>query len=132
MAEYLDLADYLLIAEEVLGVPAETIAGWPGVGLAESALSAPAMGFGGVEFYPDLLDKAAVLCARLARNHPLPDGNKRAAYLALVEFLARNKVEWAPPSVDETVAMIEGAAAGRVTERALADWIRASQRGSDG
>jgi death-on-curing protein len=92
----------------VLGTPAEAIAGWPGVGLAESALSAPSMGFGGVEFYPDLFDKAAVLCVRLARNHPLPDGNKRVSYLALVEFLARNEVEWAPPSVDETVATIEG------------------------
>jgi death-on-curing protein len=132
LAEYLDLADYLLIAEEVLRVPAETIAGWPGVGLAESALNAPAMGFGGVEFYPDMVDKAAVLCVRLARNHPLPDGNKRVAYLALVEFLARNGVEWAPPSVDETVAVIEGVAAGRVTESELADWLRASQRRSDG
>jgi death-on-curing protein len=123
LAEYLDLADYLLIAEEVLGVPAETIADWPGVGLAESALSAPAMGFGGVEFYPDVIDKAAVLCVRLARNHPLPDGNKRVAYLALVEFLARNGVEWEPPSVDETVAVIEGVAAGSITERELADWV---------
>ena len=128
MTEYLDLADYLLIAEVVLGVPAEAIARWPGVGLAESALEAPAMGFGGVEFYPDVIDKAAVLCVRLARNHPLPDGNKRIAYLALVEFLARNQVEWAPPSVEETVEMIEGAAAGRVTERELADWLRASRR----
>ena len=127
MTAYLDLADYLLIAEEVLGVPAETIAGWPGGGLAESALNAPGMGFGGVEFYPDLIDKAAVLCVRLARNHPLPDGNKRVAYLALVEFLARNDFEWAPPSVEETVAMIEGVAAGRITERELADWLRASQ-----
>jgi death-on-curing protein len=126
LAEYLDLADYLLIAEEVLGVPAEAIARWPGIGLAESALNAPAMGLGGVEFYPDVIDKAAVLCVRLARNHPLPDGNKRVAYLALVEFLARNDVEWAPPSVDATVAMIEGVAAGSITEQELADWLRAS------
>ena len=130
MAEYLDLADYLLIAEEVLGVPAETIAGWPGIGLAESALGAPAMGFGEVEFYPDVIDKAAVLCVRLARNHPLPDGNKRVAYLALVEFLARNRVEWKPPSVEETGAVIEGVAAGKVTERELAGWLRASQAAS--
>ena len=126
MTEYLDLADYLLIAEEVLGVPAETIASRPGIGLAESASSAPAMGFGDVEFYPDVIDKAAVLCVRLARNHPLPDGNKRVAYLALVEFLARNEIEWAPPSVEETVAMIEGMAAGRISEPELADWIRAT------
>ena len=40
MAEYLDLADYLLIAEAVLG-DAETLARLPGIGLAESALAAP-------------------------------------------------------------------------------------------
>jgi hypothetical protein len=40
--EYLDLADYLLIAEVVLRVPAEEIALWPGIGLADSALHAPA------------------------------------------------------------------------------------------
>ncbi len=124
MAEYLDLADYVLIAEIVLGAPAETIARWPGIGLAESALHAPEMGFGGVEFYPDLFDKAAVLCVRLARNHPLPDGNKRVAYLALLEFLARNRIEWKPPSLDETVATIEGVAAGRISERELAEWLR--------
>ena len=128
MAEFLDLADYLLIAEAILGVPAETIARWPGVGLAESALHAPAAGFEGVEFYPDPIDKAAVLCVRLARNHPLPDGNKRVAYLAMLEFLARNRVEWTPPSVEETVATIEGVAAGRISESELADWLRAASK----
>ncbi len=124
MAAQLDLADYLLIAEAVLGLPAEEIARWPGIGLAESALHAPGMGFGGVEFYPDVIDKAAVLCVRLARNHPLPDGNKRVAYLALVEFLARNEITWRPPSVDDTVATIEGVAAGRISEEQLASWLR--------
>jgi death on curing protein len=82
-------------------------------------------GFGGIEFYPDLVDKAAVLCVRLARNHPLPDGNKRAAYLAMLEFLTRNEISWNPPSVDETVETIEGVAAGRITEQKLAQWLRA-------
>ena len=44
------------------------------------------MSFGGVDFYTGVIDKAALLCVRLARNHPLPYGNKRVAYLALVEF----------------------------------------------
>ena len=126
MVEYLDLADYLLIAEAVIGVPAEQIARWPGIGLAESALHAPGASFEGVELYPDVLDKAAVLCVRLARNHPLPDGNKRVAYLALIEFLARNDIEWAPPSVDATVATIEQVAAGTISERELADWLRST------
>jgi death-on-curing protein len=127
LTEYLDLADYLLIAEAVLGVPAEEIARWPGIGLADSALHAPAAGFGGVELYPDVLDKAAVLCTRLARNHPLPDGNKRVAYLAMLEFLARNDVQWAPPRTEETVATIESVAAGGISESKLADWLRATR-----
>lgn len=124
VTEYLDLADYLLIAEAVLGIQAEEIARWPGIGLADSALHAPAASFAAVEMYPDVFDKAAVLCARLARNHPLPDGNKRVAYLALAEFLARNGVGWTPPSVEETVATVEAVAAGRASERELADWLR--------
>ena len=127
MTQYLDLADYLLIAEAVLGVPAEQIARWPGIGLADSALHAPAANFEAVELYPDVIDKAAVLCVRVARNHPLPDGNKRVAYLAMIEFLARNDVEWFPPSADETAATIEGVAAGTISEHDLADWLRRTQ-----
>jgi death-on-curing protein len=60
-----------------------------------------------------------------SRNHPLPDDNKRVAYLALLEFLARNNINWEPPSVDETVATIGGVAAGQITEHELAEWLRA-------
>lgn len=121
MTQYLDLADCLLIAEAVLGVPAEQIARWPGIGLADSALHAPAASFEAVELYPDLIDKAAVLCVRLALYHPLPDGNKRVAYLAMIEFLARNGIEWLPPSPAETATAIEGVAAGTISEQDLAD-----------
>jgi prophage maintenance system killer protein len=49
---------------------------------------------------------------------------KRVAYLALLEFLARNHIDWSPPSVEETVATIEGVASGRISERDLGDWLR--------
>ena len=77
MTAYLALADYLLIAEAVLGLPAELIAEFNRIGLADSALAAPRAGFAGVEAYPDFATKAAVLCWHLVKNHPLPDGNKR-------------------------------------------------------
>lgn len=57
---YLNLADYLLIAEAMLETPAEELALVIRVDLAESALAAPAAEFGGVEFYPDFADKVAV------------------------------------------------------------------------
>ena len=57
MISYLELANYLLIAERVLGIPAETIANFNRIGLAASALAAPQAGFDGVEAYPDFATK---------------------------------------------------------------------------
>jgi death-on-curing protein len=70
--------------------------------------------------------KAAVLCARIAKTHPLPDGNKRTAFLSMLEFLDANGIALHRTATDpeETVAMIEGVAAGTVDEDTLADWIR--------
>ncbi len=48
MIAYLELADYLLIAN------------FNRIGLAESAVPAPQAGFGDVEAYPDFATKAAV------------------------------------------------------------------------
>ena len=127
-ASYLDLADFLLIAEAVLGNPAEELAHIAKLDLAESALTAPSATFEGLEFYPTFAEKAAVLCARLIRNHPLPDGNKRVGFLCLVEFVERNGYRWSAPEGDEprgdeTVAMIEGVASGQIDEPTLVRWI---------
>ena len=67
-----------------------------------------------------------MLCARIVRNHPLPDGNKRTAFLALVEFVERNGRRWADNErdPDESVAMIEAVAAGTISEAQLGVWIR--------
>lgn len=127
MTEYLELADYLLIAERVLGLPAEAIANFDRIGLAESALAAPQAGFGGVEGYPDFETKAAVLCWHLVKNHPLPDGNKRCAFLATVEFVDRNGRTWlpAPGDPDETDHVIRAVASGEVSQADFREWIEA-------
>ena len=125
--QYLDLADFLLIAENVLDVPAEDLANAARIDLADSALHAPAAEFGGVEFYTDLASKTAVLASRIIRNHPLPDGNKRVGYLCALEFVARNGGTWTnppdDPEGDVTVATIEGVAAGELSEEQLTDWV---------
>ncbi len=74
---YLDLADFLLVAEAVLGTDAGELAYTARLALAESALAAPSASFESHEFYPTFAEKAAVLCHHIIRNHPLPDGNKR-------------------------------------------------------
>lgn len=125
MISYLELADYLLIAERILGLPAETIANFNRIGLAASALAAPQAGFGGIDAYPDFATKAAVLCWHVVKNHPLPDGNKRCAFLATVEFVERNGRSWvpAPADPDETDRVIRAVASSEVTEADFRLWI---------
>ena len=54
------------------------LAGSSRIDLAASALHAPMAGLGDEDFYADYLGVAAAPCWWLARNHPLPDANKRA------------------------------------------------------
>ena len=103
--EYLDVADYVAIAAAITGLDLQTVMNMTNVGLADSALHAPAAGFGEDDFYPDFIDKAAVLVVRLARNHPLPDGNKRAAWVSLRLFVEINDWTWDPkPTLDDAEA----------------------------
>ena len=127
MTRYVSLAEYLWLAEQVTGVEAGTLAKGTRVDLADSALHAPQAGFGDQDFYPDLIDKAAVLTCRLAWNHPLPDGNKRSAWASLVLFLDLNGRRWEPdpPDADEAEAAMLAVAAGEVDEAWCADWLRA-------
>jgi death-on-curing protein len=91
--------------------------------LAESALAAPRAGFGDVEVYPTILEKAAILLERLARNHPLPDGNKRTAFFLTGLFLEVNglPLHSAEPGVD--VPMVERVAAGQVGRQEIMRWL---------
>ena len=65
-----------------------------------------------------------VSCSRIARNHPLPDGNKRVAWASLVVFCELNGFEPNPPASD-AVDTIVGVAAGTISEPELAQWIKA-------
>jgi len=67
---YLNLTDYLAIAAEVTGLDPDTLSRVTNLDLADSALHAPRAGWAGEDFYPDFVDKAAVLVVRLAKNHP--------------------------------------------------------------
>ena len=126
MTRYLDLAEYLWLAEQVTGVEASVLAKASRIELADSALHAPAASFAGEEFYADLFDKAAVLTCRLAWNHPLPDGNKPAAWASLVMFLELNGGAWDPdpPVVDQAEEAMIAVAAHQRDEAWLAAWLR--------
>lgn len=126
--KYLGLSDVILIAAKVLRIDPEVLRRTSRISTAESAVHAPASSFGGVEFHQGLVEKIGVLGYRLVRNHPFPDGNKRVAFLAMVEMAERNDAHWTEPEEDpegdETVEMMLAAAAGSLDEGSFVAWVR--------
>lgn len=83
MTEYLELEDAIRTIGQ-LGFHVRDI------GLLDSALARPSASMFGSDAYPELATKAAALLESLARNHPLFDGNKRTAWILMVQFLWLN------------------------------------------
>lgn len=123
--EYPDLSDYLAVASAVTGTePTAVLAGMK-IDLADSALHAPAGSWSNEDFYPAFIDKAAVLLVRLAKNHPLLDGNKRAAWVTLRLFIEMNGWTWQTyPGVDETEQVVLAVSSGEWNEERTAAWLR--------
>ena len=66
-----------------------------------------------------------MLVVRLAKNHPLPDGNKRAAWVSLCLFVELNAWGGDPyPLVDEAAAAVLALAGGDWQEEDVAAWLR--------
>jgi death-on-curing protein len=117
------LDDFVVAATVILDSSEEAIRRLPRLPLAESALGAPFAAFGGHDAYPELADQAAVLIERLARNHPLPDGNKRTALAMAILFLERNGRRWGEPAHDRDVTMVERIASGDADTTEIRTWI---------
>ncbi|KPH81697.1 type II toxin-antitoxin system death-on-curing family toxin [Bosea vaviloviae] len=90
-------------------------------GLLESAVARPINRFAYGE--TDLAALAAAYAFGLARNHPFIDGNKRAAFLAMMTFLRFNGIPFAPSQAMAAAAIL-ALAAGEVDEDGLTRWIR--------
>ncbi len=123
LEDYVDIAAYLLGVADRAAVEA-----LPRLALAESAVHAPFASFGGVEAYPTLIEQAAVLLQHLAKNHPLPDANKRAAFLLTARFLDANGLAWGPPDTDRDASLVERVAAGEAMHDEVVSWIRERTR----
>lgn len=95
-------------------------------GLLEAALARPKATAFGQDAYPDLHSKAAALAHSISTSHPLVDGNKRLALMALLLFYGFNGYRLTATE-DERVQVIIDIAAGEldsvpaIAER-LAGW----------
>jgi death-on-curing protein len=92
--EYLTLDDLLALAAD-LGVDKVR-----DLGLLDSAAHRPQSSLMGQDAYPNLHQKAAVLLESVVRNHPLVDGNKRLAWMAVFVFFGLNGIDLHAPEED--------------------------------
>lgn len=70
-----------------------------------------------------LPELAAAYAFGLAKNHAFIDGNKRIAFMAMMIFLRRNGIAFAPDPAQATTVIL-ALAAGEVSETSLTRWIR--------
>jgi death on curing protein len=89
-------------------------------GMLESALGRPQNKWSFGE--TDLPTLAAAYAFGIARNHPFVDGNKRAAFLAIIVFLGLNGIKLNLNDAEAAV-IIRDLAAGEVDETGLTRWI---------
>lgn len=91
------------------------------LGKLESALAQPRQQFGGEYLHPDIPAMAAAYAFHICQNHPFADGNKRAAFAALVAFLTDNgwKLD---ADQDEAANAVLALAAGRLDKPAFHRW----------
>ena len=89
----------------------------------ESALALPRQTFGDVELYPSAIEKAAILCFALVKNHPFVDGNKRVGHAAMEVFLLQNGLELIA-DIDEQEQVMLHLASGKMTQEEFIAWLR--------
>jgi death-on-curing protein len=112
VTRYVTLEQGLRIARAAVGGPVHV----RDLGLLEAALMRPQTSLFGQDAYPDLLEKAAALLHSIVTNHPLVDGNKRAGWLTMYVFLAKNGIELDPADDDAAYDLVVAVASGKLTE----------------
>lgn len=105
MTVYLTAEDLLILCEGLGGLHVRDL------GLLDSAAHRPAVRLFGVDAYPDVHTKAAVLLESIVRHHPLVDGNERLGWVSVVVFYGLNDIGLDAPE-DSAYDLVISAASG--------------------
>jgi death-on-curing protein len=124
MNEQIDLAEFLLVAERVLGIDVKALKSTAKLDSAVSTRRA----LHGLRRHAVLSRPSTAGSDRLLSdhpNHPLPDGNKRTGYLCMLIQLDRAGLAFEHPGggQDETADVVEALAAGELSEEKFVDWV---------
>ena len=91
-------------------------------GLLESAVFSIYSGFGEIEVYPTVEEKAARIAFGIVNNHAFLDGNKRIGMLSMLMILRLNQVN-IKYTQRELIALGLGVADGSIGYDEILDWI---------
>ena len=99
------------------------LAGLRDLGLLESVLAMPQMGFGDQYVHADIEEMAAAYLFHLVKNRPFVDGNKRVGFHAVYVFLALNGIVLDMPE-DAAYDLVIATSEGRATKAEIAAAFR--------
>ena len=91
-------------------------------GLLESAVFSISSGFGEIEVYPTVEEKAARIAFGIVNNHAFLAGNKRIGMLSMLMILRLNQVN-IKYTQRELIALGLGVADGSIGYDEILDWI---------
>jgi len=118
----------LLSTDEVIALHKKLIIATGGssgirdMGLLDSAVFGCYQSFGGEDFYPSIVEKAARMAFAVCKNHPFIDGNKRTAIASMLVILRLNNVTLLYKQ-QELVALGLGIADGSIEYDDIVTWI---------
>lgn len=118
----------MLTIEEIIEIHSKLIlktGGLDGIrdkGLLESAVFSISNGYGDVEVYPTIEEKAARLAFSIVNNHAFWDGNKRIGILAMLMTLNLNNV-LITYTQQELISLGLGTARGTINYDEILSWI---------
>ena len=85
-----DLETYMQMIREMYSEYQSAVFAKPKDDSFQSSINQIRQGFGGVDFYPTIEEKAANLLYFITKNHSFVDGNKRIAAACFIYFLKQN------------------------------------------
>ncbi|HXQ88168.1 MAG TPA: hypothetical protein VN733_00890 [Solirubrobacterales bacterium] len=125
MCSRLTFERFALIAAALYDAPVDEVEEEISRSRAEAALAAPFPGPDEIVLFPNPVEQAALCCAAIIRQRPLPHSNKRVAYECLREMLIWSEDPWPGEEAEDVEAMLDGLGDGIVDEADFVFWARA-------
>ena len=97
------------------------------LGLLQSAMAMPPVGFAGRYLHTDLFEMAAAYLFHIKRNHPFVDGNKRTGAVSSLVFLSLNGIDIEADEEEFEITVL-GVAEGKIDKSAVAEFFRKNSR----